>query len=135
MNRMFAALPALAFLVVAGSSDAVAQETLAGDWDVAVEVMGQTIPLVLHIAEGDEGFEGTYDSPAQGGFDVPIRSITAEHPEFEMELETGGPTAILAGKHDGDKLTGSFKQATATGTFEGTRTAEKAEKKADEGGV
>ena len=54
----------------------------------------------------------------------------AEHPDFKIELFTGGPPAVLEGKHDGDKLSGKFSQATAEGTFEGAR---KAEEKAGEG--
>lgn len=124
MNRIAGALAALALTLVLPPSSAKAQTTLAGDWDVAVAVMGQTIPLVLHIAEGEDGYEGKFDSPAQGGFDIPIISITSEHPEFTIKLETGGPPAVLAGKHDGDKISGEFSQATATGTFDGTRMAE-----------
>ena len=121
MNRVFGALAALSLVFVAMPSGVMAQDSMAGDWDVNVAVMGQNIPLVLHITKGDEGYEGKFDSPAQGGFDLPIRSITAEHPDFKMELETGGPPAILEGKHDGDSLSGTFTQATATGTFEGKR--------------
>jgi hypothetical protein len=121
MNRVFGALAALSFLFVAVPSSVLAQDSMAGDWDVNVALMGQNIPLVLHITKGDEGYEGKFDSPAQGGFDIPIRSIEAEHPDFRMELETGGPPAILEGKHDGDGLSGTFTQATATGTFEGKR--------------
>lgn len=128
MHRITGALVALALVALPGGAQA--QDTLAGDWDVNVSIMGQTIPLILHIAEGDEGFEGKFDSPAQGGFDIPILSIAAEHPDFKIELETGGPPALLEGSHDGDKLTGKFSQATAEGTFEGARTAEE---KADEG--
>ena len=130
MNRIIGALAALVLFLVILPSNALAQGTLAGDWEDDVDIMGQKIPLVLHIAEGDEGFEGKYDSPAQGGFDIPIIAITTEHPEFKIELETGGPPAILEGKHDGDKLSGKFSQATADGTFEGAR---KVEKKAAEG--
>lgn len=121
MHRVFGALVALSFLFVTLPSGVLAQDSMAGDWEVDVAVMGQNIPLVLHITKGDDGYAGKFDSPAQGGFDIPIRSITAEHPDFRMELETGGPPAILEGKHDGDKLSGTFTQATATGTFEGKR--------------
>ncbi len=130
MNRILGALGALTFVFVTLPSNAHAQGSLAGDWDVNVDIMGQKIPLVLHIAEGDEGFEGKYDAPSQGGTDIPIIAITTEHPEFKIEMETGGPPAILEGKHDGDKLSGKFSQATAEGTFEGVR---KVEKKAAEG--
>ncbi len=132
MNRLFGALAALSFLFVVLPGSALAQDSMAGDWDVNVAVMGQNIPLVLHITKGDEGYAGKFDSPAQGGFDLPIRSITAEHPEFRMELETGGPPAILEGEHDGDKLSGTFTQATATGTFEGKRKVAE-EKSGDQG--
>lgn len=130
MNRILGALAALVLALVIVPSNALAQGSLAGDWEVDVDIMGQKIPLVLHIVEGDEGFEGKYDAPSQGGTDIPIIAITAEHPEFKIELETGGPPAILEGKHDGDKLSGKFSQATAEGTFEGAR---KVEKKAAEG--
>ncbi|MGW8282850.1 MAG: hypothetical protein ACWGON_06085 [Gemmatimonadota bacterium] len=127
MNRITGALAALVLALALLPAGVQAQTTLAGDWDVAVAVMGQTIPLVLHITEGDEGYSGKFDSPAQGGFDIPIISITSEHPDFTIEPETGGPTAILSGKHEGDTMTGEFSQATATGTFDGTRKAEEEE--------
>jgi hypothetical protein len=133
MNRTRGAVLALGVAFLALPSGALAQDSMAGDWDIDVSVMGQEIPLVLHITSGEDGYEGTFDSPAQGGFDIPIRSITAEHPDFKMELETGGPPAILEGKHDGDTLKGNFTQATATGTFEGVRKTEDAEAEGDEG--
>ena len=130
MNRIFGALVALVFALVILPSSALAQGPLAGDRVLNVDVMGQKIPLVLHIEEGDEGFEGKYDVPSQGGFDQPVIAITAEHPEFKIELQTGGPPANFEGKHDGDKLSGKFSQATTEGTFEGAR---QVEKKAAEG--
>jgi len=133
MNRVFRPFVALALLFVAVPMPTLAQDSMAGDWDVEVAVMGQNIPLVLHITKGDEGYAGKYDSPSQGGFEIPIRSITAEHPDFKMELETGGPPALLEGKHDGDKLTGTFSQAAATGTFEGKRKVVE-QKSEEEGG-
>ena len=130
MNRIFGALGALVFAIIVLPSNALAQDTFVGDWELNIDVMGEQIPLVLHLAEGDEGFVGKYDAPSQGGFDIPIIAVTAEHPEFKIELQTGGPPAILEGKHDGDKLSGKFSQATAEGTFEGAR---QVEKKAAEG--
>jgi hypothetical protein len=133
MHRIQGAFFALALALLTLPSGVLAQDSMAGDWDVDVSVMGQQIPLVLHITKGEEGYEGKFDSPAQGGFDIPIRSITAEHPDFTMELETGGPPAILEGKHDGDTLKGSFTQATAVGTFEGKRMTADEETEGDGG--
>ncbi|MBK5097913.1 MAG: hypothetical protein JJE01_09025 [Gemmatimonadetes bacterium] len=129
MNRIPAALVALVFALVTLPASALAQDTLAGEWDLVIDV-GQQIPLVLQLVETDEGFDGKYDAPSQGGFDLEIVAITAEHPEFKIELFTGGPPAVLEGTHDGDKLSGKFTQATAEGTFTGAR---KVEEKAAEG--
>ena len=96
---------------------AAAQDPIAGDWDVTVSIMGQELPLLLHVAEGEKGLEGTFDSPAQGAFGIPILSIAHEHPKIRIELETGGAPAILDGTHEGDSLSGDFSQGPATGTF------------------
>jgi hypothetical protein len=133
MNRVLGTLAALVLALVILPSNALAQGTLAGDWDVIVVATGQTIPIVLHITEGDDGYGGTFDAPSQGGIDRPITSITADHPEFRLEFETGGPPVVFEGKHDGDKLSGTFIQGTAEGTFEGTRKP-KTEAAEDEGG-
>ena len=130
MHRVIGALAALVLAFVLLPTTALAQGTLAGDWDVLVVATGQTIPLVLHITEGDDGFEGTFDAPSQGGIDKPLTSVTVDHPEFRLEFETGGPPVVFEGKHDGDKLSGKFSQATTEGTFEGAR---QVEKKAAEG--
>lgn len=124
MNRILRALTALVLALVLLPTDALAQGTLAGDWDVLVVATGQTIPIVLHITEGDDGFGGTFDAPSQGGIDRPLTSVTVDHPEFRLEFETGGPPVVFVGKHDGDKLSGTFSQGTAEGTFEGIRRAE-----------
>jgi hypothetical protein len=124
MNRVLGTLAALVLALVILPSNALAQGTLAGDWDVIVVATGQTIPIVLHITEGDDGYGGTFDAPSQGGIDRPITSITVDNPEFRLEFETGGPPVVFEGKHDGDKLIGTFSQGTAKGTFEGNRRAE-----------
>ena len=121
MNRVLGAL-ALALVIL--PSSALAQGTLAGDWDVLVVATGQTIPIVLHITEGDDGYGGTFDAPSQGGIDRPLTSVTVDHPEFRLEFETGGPPVVFEGEYDGDKLIGTFTQGTAEGTFEGNRRAE-----------
>jgi hypothetical protein len=124
MHRILGALAALTFVFVTLPSNALAQGTLAGDWDVLVVATGQTIPIVLHITEGDDGYGGTFDAPSQGGIDRPLTSVTVDNPEFRLEFETGGPPVVFEGKHDGDKLIGTFTQGTAEGTFEGIRRAE-----------
>lgn len=118
MHRIARALIlALVFL----PSSMQAQETLAGDWDVIVSAANQTIPIVLHITQGEDGYTGTFDAPSQAGMDMPITRIVSEHPEFTIEFETGGPPVVFEGKRDGDKLSGTFTQAAAEGTFEGAR--------------
>ncbi len=124
MQRIIGALAALVLALVILPSNALAQGTLAGDGDVLVVATGQTIPIVLHITAGDDGYGGTFDAPSQGGIDKPLTSVTVDDPEFRLEFETGGPPVVFVGKHDGDKLSGTFTQGTAEGTFEGARKAE-----------
>lgn len=112
---------ALVLALILLPSSLQAQETLAGDWDVIVTATGQTIPLILHISRGEDGYTGTFDAPSQAGADRPITKIVAEHPEFTLEFETGGPPVVFVGKHEGDEMSGTFTQAAAEGTFEGVR--------------
>lgn len=123
MIRTMTTLICALFALAALPGSAAAQDPLAGDWDVAVSIMGQELPLVLHIQEGESGLEGTFDSPAQGAFGLPILAIAHEHPKVRVELETGGAPAILDGTHEGDTLSGDFSQGPAAGTFEATRKA------------
>lgn len=112
---------ALVLVLVLLPSTLQAQQTLAGDWDVIVTATGQTIPLVLHISQGEDGYTGTFDAPSQAGADKPITRIVSKHPEFILEFETGGPPVVFEGTHEGDEMRGTFTQATAEGTFEGVR--------------
>ncbi|MFO7588693.1 MAG: hypothetical protein R6X22_11545 [Gemmatimonadota bacterium] len=123
MNRLIATMTCALFACAALPGSAAAQDPLVGDWDVAVSVMAQEIPLVLHIAEGEGGLEGTFDSPAQGAFGLPILAIAHEHPAIRVELETGGAPAVLEGTHAGDTISGDFSQGPLAGTFEATRKA------------
>lgn len=112
---------AFVLVLVLVPSSLQAQQTLAGDWDVIVTATSQTIPLVLHISQGEDGYTGTFDAPSQAGADKPISRIVSEHPEFVLEFETGGPPVVFEGIHEGDQMSGTFTQATAEGTFEGVR--------------
>lgn len=121
MHRTLKLAVCALFALAALPAAAVAQDPLAGDWDVTVSIMGQELPLVLHVAEGENGLEGTFDSPAQNAFGIPILAISHEHPKVRIELETGGAPAILEGTHEGDTLSGAFTQGPATGTFKATK--------------
>ena len=125
---------ALILALVVLPSSLLAQDTLAGDWDVIVSAANQTIPLVLHLEEGEDGYTGTFDAPSQGGMAMPITRIVSEDPDFTIEFETGGPPVVFDGKRVGDKLSGTFTQAAAEGTFEGARrTGDAAEAAGGEG--
>jgi len=119
MHRTLKLTVCALFAFAASPAAAAAQDPIAGDWDVNVSVMGQEIPLTLHIAEGEKGLEGVYD--AQGMEGIPILSIAHEHPAIRIELETGGAPAILEGAHEGDTLSGEFNQGPAAGTFTATK--------------
>jgi hypothetical protein len=127
IGRSIAAFTAAALVALPGAARAQDKDPLIGDWDVTVSVMGQQLPLVLHIEQGEDGLTGTFDSPAQGAYGIPILAISHEHPKVRIELETGAASAILDGTHADGKVTGDFSQGPATGTFEMTKQEPKAE--------
>jgi hypothetical protein len=50
-------------------------QSLSGNWYGTLDVMGQKLPLVLHLTDSAGIWEGTLDSPKQNAFGIPMSSI------------------------------------------------------------
>ncbi len=75
MNRWTALLAGPAMAI---SAPAAAQEAI-GDWQGTLDVGGQKLRLVFHIARGADGkLTGTLDSLDQGAFGIPLGDIALE---------------------------------------------------------
>lgn len=71
------ALAAAAFATALTFAPVVAQEaSIAGDWEGTISAGGAELPLVVHIAEAEDGgLTATLDSPNQGALGIPTTDV------------------------------------------------------------
>jgi pimeloyl-ACP methyl ester carboxylesterase len=91
------------------------QGSIEGDWDGAIAVMGQTLPMSVHFAAGDAGLGATID--IQGATDIALQNVSFEDAKVHMELQAGAGLAVFDGELAGDSIGGRFTQAGIEGTF------------------
>ncbi|MFT5751325.1 MAG: fermentation-respiration switch protein FrsA (DUF1100 family) [Flavobacteriales bacterium] len=85
----------------------IAQE-INGDWNALLNVSGQELPLVFHIAETDGVYSGTLDSPKQGALDLPMSAVTYTNTALHVELSQLGIS--YDGTLTAGEVIGTFKQ-------------------------
>ena len=85
MKKTFLILTAFLTVFVAGGQE------ISGTWNGVLEVQGMQLPLVIHIAEDDEGYTGTMDSPDQGATGIEITSLSYDNSNLKFEV---APMAI-----------------------------------------
>lgn len=84
-------------------------QDITGDWNGMLEAGGQKIRIVFHIKTGETGLIATMDSPDQGVFDLPTRTVVFENSQLEVVMDAP-PIAYQAEYRDGG-FYGIFKQA------------------------
>lgn len=91
-----------------GREDAVFED-YAGDWEGVLKIMGQSLPLVLHVEPGAEK-EVTLDSPAQGAFGIEASDYSVDDGVLNVAWSSLG--ARYAGRlsEDGEMISGQFSQ-------------------------
>mgnify|MGYP000167717587 CR=1 FL=1 len=85
-------------------------QNIVGTWEGALDIKGQSLRIVMHIAETNEGYEGTMDSPDQGAKGIPVTSTTFENSVLTMEIKNAKITYKGILNSDG-VVQGTFKQA------------------------
>lgn len=85
-------------------------EGMDGDWSGALDIQGQKLPLIVHIATANGATVATMDSPAQGANGIPISSIARDGDTltFEIALVAGDYKGEIA--DDGDTVSGTWSQ-------------------------
>lgn len=84
-----------------------AQE-IQGQWNGVLDVMGNQLRLILHISKAEDGYTATMDSPDQGAKGIPVTKVTFENQQLDIEISH--IRAQYAGKLDGGKIVGKFRQ-------------------------
>jgi fermentation-respiration switch protein FrsA (DUF1100 family) len=88
-----------------------AKHPVAGDWSGALDVGGQKLRLVFHIAaSAGDVFEASLDSLDQGSNGIPISSVTVKEQVLSMQLRI--VNAQFEGKlsADGNTIDGTWNQ-------------------------
>jgi hypothetical protein len=91
-----------------------------GDWKGAIAIMGQELEILTHFTAGEGGaVNGTFDSPAQGAFGLPLGNIKIEGQKIAFMISgvPGDPTFNGELDAEAKKLTGTFTQSGMEGTF------------------
>jgi pimeloyl-ACP methyl ester carboxylesterase len=62
-------------------------QSLSGNWYGTLDVMGQKLPLVLHLTDSAGIWEGTLDSPKQNAFGIPMSSIEVKGKNLAFTID------------------------------------------------
>lgn len=84
-------------------------QNFKGDWEGELNVMGQKLPIVLHILNNDNSYQVTMDSPKQGAKDIPVDASLKENQELVVQSGAMGLELPLTKLHE-DTLQGTFSQ-------------------------
>jgi len=62
-------------------------QSLSGNWYGTLDVMGQKLPLVLHLTDSMGTWQGTLDSPKQNAFGIPMSSIEVNGKKLAFTID------------------------------------------------
>ncbi len=65
-------------------------QSVSGDWYALAQIQGMNLRLNLHVTADGESLKGTFDSPEQGAFDIPLTSVTLKDQTFEFSFAQAG---------------------------------------------
>ncbi|MCF8268439.1 MAG: alpha/beta fold hydrolase [Crocinitomicaceae bacterium] len=101
-------------LVLFGICNAVVfGQALSGNWYGTLDVMGQKLPLVLHLSDSAGIWKGTLDSPKQQANGIPMSSVSVngKHLRFTIDKLQASYEGEL---NDSMVIRGKFKQGAFT---------------------
>ena len=84
-------------------------QTFPGTWYATLDVMGEKLPLVIHLKDSSNSWLGTLDSPKQKAFGIPMNSVEVNGSKlvFTIEKLNVSYQGILT---DTAVIVGTFKQ-------------------------
>lgn len=82
---------------------------VTGDWSGTLSVGPQSLRLVFHITQTDDGYAATMDSPDQGAKGIAMSHVTFTDNILTVELRVAGIS--FKGKPEGPTIKGTFSQA------------------------
>ena len=95
------------FLIVSAGS----AQSITGDWYSKLQIQGIELRLNIHILASGDGFTGSFDSPDQGAFDIPLSSVTFTYPDLAFSHESAGFKYTGKVNSSYTAITGKFEQS------------------------
>lgn len=90
----------------------------AGDWEGAIDILGQKLTIVVHMVDAGGSLTGAMDIPQQGAHGLPIYDITTDGRQIAFAILSGPRRAGFHGaRQDDGSIGGSFEQSGVQGTF------------------
>ena len=99
----------LGLLLVLFGCVVTAQPSLEGSWHGNLQVMGTTLPLVIHIKKEKTGHSGSFDSPAQKAFGIPATEVVVTDGQLLFKQADAG-ISYRGDWREGDSIVGVFTQ-------------------------
>jgi hypothetical protein len=84
-------------------------QSVIGDWTGTLSVGSQSLRLVFHITQTDDGYAATMDCPDQGAKGIAMSHVTFIDKVLTIELRVAGIT--FKGTPEGRTIKGTFTQA------------------------
>ncbi|EAR12558.1 hypothetical protein PI23P_08030 [Polaribacter irgensii 23-P] len=83
-------------------------QDITGRWNGVLKVQGTQLRVVFNIAQTDNGYSATMDSPDQGAKGIPVTNTTFKNQKIKFEVTNA--RIEYDGELSEDKIIGTFKQ-------------------------
>ncbi|MCH7400349.1 alpha/beta hydrolase family protein [Belliella kenyensis] len=83
-------------------------QTAQGTWKGDLAVMGQKLPLIIHLNESNGEWEGSIDSPSQGAMGIKMSKVLFDGMMLSFEMSVGN--AFYEGVMVNEEIKGNFSQ-------------------------
>jgi pimeloyl-ACP methyl ester carboxylesterase len=110
----------LTITIIATSISTLYAQTLAGDWEGHIDVMGQKLRIITHFTTTSAGVEGTIDIPQQGATGLTLQDIAvSKQDSVSFAFFAGSGIAKFQGSFQNDSMiAGDFLQNGRTFPFQ-----------------
>lgn len=89
-----------------------AQKSPAGDWEASLKIQGIELPLVVHLKQKGDAWEGSFDSPKQKAYNISLTSVSLRADTVEFTHKQAGIRFL--GLFQADSIPGNFSQGGKT---------------------
>lgn len=89
-----------------------AQKSPAGDWEASLKIQGIELPLVIHLKQKGDAWEGSFDSPKQKAYNISLTSVSLRADTLEFTHKQAGIRFL--GLFQADSIPGNFSQGGKT---------------------